>query len=205
MVSVTAASSLPPAPKRGETKDRIIDSACTCFIEEGISGTSMSRIAAVAGVSRMSLYRHFASKDDVLAAVVSREAAKLLQQLPTINELTGAGTDVLATSFAKSVLFLREHELLQAVMAKEPAFLLQLVEERKQMAKLAISIIAPIFQMQLGVEPGRARRVAEIVFRVMLSLTINPGLSESLNTQAELEIWAGDMFEMVASSSRSSR
>jgi AcrR family transcriptional regulator len=54
------------------TRERIIDAAYDCFWRSGFTRTSMDRISARAGLTKRSLYAHFRSKDDLLAAVLTR-------------------------------------------------------------------------------------------------------------------------------------
>ena len=48
----------------------IVDAARHAFLEKGYASTSMDRIAAAAGVSVKTLYRHFDNKDDLFSAVM---------------------------------------------------------------------------------------------------------------------------------------
>lgn len=59
-----------------ETHARILDAAIELYETAGPSGSSMSAIAERAGVTRATLYRHFASEDAVARAVIAawREA-----------------------------------------------------------------------------------------------------------------------------------
>jgi AcrR family transcriptional regulator len=49
-------------------RDRILDTAKRLFYRDGFRATGIDRIIAESGVAKMSLYRHFASKDDLIAA-----------------------------------------------------------------------------------------------------------------------------------------
>ena len=59
--------------------DRILDAAHAAFAESGVGATTMTRIARDAGVSREWLYRQFANRDAVNAALncVKRIVAKV--------------------------------------------------------------------------------------------------------------------------------
>ncbi|MGN0708089.1 MAG: TetR/AcrR family transcriptional regulator [Faecalibacterium sp.] len=54
------------------TRERILEQALALFARSGYSGTSMSEIAAQVGVTKAALYRHFAGKEDILAAILAR-------------------------------------------------------------------------------------------------------------------------------------
>ena len=52
------------------TRRRILDSAYELFYRKGFSRVGVDEIAAFAGITKRSLYYHFRSKDDLLAAVL---------------------------------------------------------------------------------------------------------------------------------------
>lgn len=52
----------------GSTRERIIDAAGTLFYREGVRAVSVDAIAETAGVTKRTLYYHFRSKDDLIAA-----------------------------------------------------------------------------------------------------------------------------------------
>jgi AcrR family transcriptional regulator len=55
-------------------RDRILDTAYDLFSRHGVRAVGVDRIVAESGVAKMSLYRHFPSKDDlVLAFLEERE------------------------------------------------------------------------------------------------------------------------------------
>jgi AcrR family transcriptional regulator len=58
-------ASVPP------TRERIIAAASRLFYEDGIRGVSVDAVAAKAGVTKRTLYYHFKSKDDLIAAYLT--------------------------------------------------------------------------------------------------------------------------------------
>jgi AcrR family transcriptional regulator len=54
----------------GETRRRIIDEARDLYVEAGMSGFSMRKVAERVGVTATALYRHFESKEMLLLAVL---------------------------------------------------------------------------------------------------------------------------------------
>lgn len=53
-------------------RERLLDAAEELFYAEGIRAVGVERILAESGVGRASFYRHFASKDDLVVAVLQR-------------------------------------------------------------------------------------------------------------------------------------
>lgn len=60
-------------PKGADNETLIIDAARMLFLGDGHATTSMDAVARAAGVSKATVYAHFASKDDLFIAVVERE------------------------------------------------------------------------------------------------------------------------------------
>lgn len=63
----------------GETREQILAVAHDLFYWHGIKGTGVDTVAAAAGVAPTTLYRLFASKDDLIAAYVERASARYKQ------------------------------------------------------------------------------------------------------------------------------
>jgi TetR/AcrR family transcriptional repressor of mexJK operon len=68
-------SSSPPPNARSESRSArkrgaILDAASTLFLRNGYRGTSMDEIAALAGVSKQTVYKHFADKESLFSEIV---------------------------------------------------------------------------------------------------------------------------------------
>jgi len=57
-------------PTRDDTKERLFEAAARVFEERGIGAASIETIAAAAGFTRGAFYSNFASKDDLIAAML---------------------------------------------------------------------------------------------------------------------------------------
>jgi AcrR family transcriptional regulator len=63
------------AQSHAEVRERILDTACTLFYQRGVRAVGVDLVVAKAGVAKTSLYRHFGTKDDLIAAFLEREDA----------------------------------------------------------------------------------------------------------------------------------
>jgi AcrR family transcriptional regulator len=64
-------------PRSALTRERLLRAALAIFRERGYHGTGTNDIGAAAGLTGPSIYRHFASKDDLLVAAVLEGARRL--------------------------------------------------------------------------------------------------------------------------------
>jgi AcrR family transcriptional regulator len=65
-----------PAKSVPRPRDRIIDAARDLFRKHGIRGIGVDAIAEAADSNKMTLYRHFGSKDDLVVACIRKAAAE---------------------------------------------------------------------------------------------------------------------------------
>jgi len=62
-----------------EARQRILETADRLFYQEGVRAVGIDRIIAEAGVAKMSLYKHFPSKDDLILAVLKHREESVLE------------------------------------------------------------------------------------------------------------------------------
>ena|SRR5689334_22323699 len=65
---------------KARPRDRIVDTARDLFRRHGIKGVGVDAIAEAAGTNKMTLYRHFGSKDELIAECL-REQASLAETI----------------------------------------------------------------------------------------------------------------------------
>lgn len=69
-------------PGRGGLSDKkreaILKGAKAVFLKHGFGDANMDEVAAVAGVSKMTVYRHFGSKEDLFAGVITESCQQLV-------------------------------------------------------------------------------------------------------------------------------
>jgi AcrR family transcriptional regulator len=75
----------------GNLRRALLDEALATIRTEGVDGLTLREIGARVGVSRTALYRHFADKRALLAAVATEGFRTLRQQLVTAWEAGGRG------------------------------------------------------------------------------------------------------------------
>lgn len=104
------------APARMAAEDRrqqILEVAMELFSQRGFRGTTTKEIALAAGVNEAIIFRHFATKSDLYAAIIdqkaSSESVQTLQRV--IDEAMERGDDrQVFESFAFHILEFHEHD-----------------------------------------------------------------------------------------------
>ncbi len=80
-----------PQPMRGRARDLIVDAADRLFYHDGIRATSVDAIADEAGVTKRTLYHHFASKDALVASYLDRRDPLMRERFAA--QVRHAGSD----------------------------------------------------------------------------------------------------------------
>ncbi|MGP5561813.1 TetR/AcrR family transcriptional regulator [Vreelandella alkaliphila] len=111
---MTDSQSLPPDKKRsaGRPKDMakhnaMLDAAACLFFRFGLEGVTMEAVAREAGVSKVTVYGHFATKEALFGNVIQRETALIrhgLEQLPDTHEAVRQSLIEVGTSLVRFLL-----------------------------------------------------------------------------------------------------
>ena len=79
----------PRGLRRGRgARERIVSASRQLFREQGINGTGMDQLCAVAEVSKRTLYQHFAGKDELIAEGLRRFDPDILPEVFDRTDLT---------------------------------------------------------------------------------------------------------------------
>ena len=73
-----------------EVRDRILRTASTLFYQRGVRAVGVDLVVEEAGVAKTSLYRHFRTKDDLIAAFLQREDEDFWNKWSRVTELRKA-------------------------------------------------------------------------------------------------------------------
>lgn len=170
-------TTLPPrALNRMAKERRILDSALKVFADQGYSGASMDAIAALAGVSKPTLYQYFGAKEQLFGAIMVEQRDSMLG---AFEEPDGLGLVPELWSFAWHY----------ADTVLDPDFL--------SLARLTIG------EAQRFPEIGRAYQAAgpERVLRGMMDY-LNTKLAEGLLQFDDAELAAEDLWGLILSAPR---
>ena len=73
-------SRLRTRPTRDDTRDKLFEAAASVFEEQGINAASIEKIAAAAGFTRGAFYSNFASKDELIVAMLEDHVEQTIRR-----------------------------------------------------------------------------------------------------------------------------
>ncbi|MCU0270062.1 MAG: TetR/AcrR family transcriptional regulator [Acidimicrobiales bacterium] len=158
-------------------RDRLLDATVEAAAIHGLARLSVGDVAQRAGLSRQTLYKHFPSRDALLAEAVLREAARIVEQVIAAAEAADADEPEasLEATILATLRVSREHPLLDRLVRTEPDALLPLVIGDGGPVAGAVrgvveQIVAARFAELTVVE---VRRLADMLSRLLISYAIS--------------------------------
>lgn len=162
----TAARFLQP---RAERRAGILRAAATAFAHKGFAATSMEDVAAEAGITKLIVYRHFVSKEELYEAVLEAVSGRLVMEfLAAVNQGVTRGLAAralvrVAREDSDAFLLLWRHA------AREPQF----ADHAERFREEAVGLAATMLTSRGVADPVRLRWGAELVVSWLVDAVIH--------------------------------
>jgi AcrR family transcriptional regulator len=161
-------------------RQQILSTAAELFAQRGFHGTSVSDLGAAVGISGPALYRHFASKDAMLAEMLVSISEELLSVGTARVAASGSPADALRALVEWHTDFALHNKPLIVVQDRDWDSLP--TEARGKVRALQLAYV-DLWCEQLGavreVSPEQARAMAHATFGLLNSTPRISGLSEA--------------------------
>jgi len=158
------------------THDRVLEKALELFSKKGFEGATTREIAAVSGVSEVTLYRHFESKDDIFAQIAKRfSIVPLLKNIPSevFRKPLKEKLKYIATGFFS---IFKERSAMMRIMFSEAVV-------HKQQAKMifeniplkALNMISEMLELEMAagiIKKSNSRIISRLFLGMLLSYNI---------------------------------
>ncbi|MBU5676513.1 TetR/AcrR family transcriptional regulator [Alkaliphilus sp. MSJ-5] len=176
--------------------NRLIEKAEELFIELGYKSVSMDQIAEAAGISKMTIYKYFSSKEElflnILQSIGDRSFIYIEDQMKKIDG-TIEKIDFLLhfnVEYSKqfSLTFYKD-------IMDNPYIIDRLMKEKKRMSKIIFEDI-----IRNGVERGEIRDVDEAFMANMLITlidSISKNFFEKITCRKELEDFTENFYDFL--------
>lgn len=174
------------ATPEATTAERILDATERCIGRLGLRRVSMADVAAQAGLSRGSVYVHFADRAALIDAVLSRMAARFVAS----SEPVVRRRRTLAAQVGEAAVFIRQHmgdQLLTLRLPADDESLLAtvLTAQVDRLVSQWVEFWVPFLsaaEERGEVRPGLDRRRAgEWIVRLLLSFAVMPSVAIDLD------------------------
>jgi TetR/AcrR family transcriptional regulator, repressor for uid operon len=174
-----------------ETSTRILDVAYELFCHIGIQRTTMEDVARRARVSRITVYRRFATKSALVDQVVRREIRRYFDQFLVDIARAETAADRVVLGFVSSLRALRRNPLIGRLMAADPDALVPstIRDGGKTLATVREFVAGQLRREQ---DAGNVSRdvnvdiVAELMVRVASSFLVIPSHIIDLDDDEQL-------------------
>lgn len=162
-----------------ETRRRILDAVVEAASIHGVARLSMTDVARTAGLSRPTLYRYFASRDELLAAALFAETERLVAGVVADLEGVDDPRDAIEAGILAALDLTRAHPLLDRIVRTEPEVLVPiLVAEGDPGVPGFPAVVRSIVDALLATrvddpDPVRRRRRADVIARLVISYAVS--------------------------------
>jgi AcrR family transcriptional regulator len=173
------------------TSHRILDAALHEAAAVGLQRITVEDVVRRAGVSRMTAYRRYPRRDDLVEALVRRETQRFLAAVADAIDAVEDPHEGVVEAFIAAVAFAREHPMLRRAGQLEPAPIADSVE----LLKLGSAFIANYIHGETPGSPSRqVRWVADVFARLFLTYISMPPTDPNFGDDAELRSFAHEVL-----------
>jgi AcrR family transcriptional regulator len=152
-------------------RDQIVDTAAELFAARGFHGVSVGEIGRACGISGPALYKHFESKDAVLAAMLVGISERLLDEGRTRVARAGDAQEAVEALIEWHIDFALRHRALIVVQDRDWQSLPPDARERvRALQREYVDVWAEqLRRLHRGLHTDRARAMAHAAFGLINS------------------------------------
>ncbi|WP_231373705.1 TetR/AcrR family transcriptional regulator [Nocardia sp. 348MFTsu5.1] len=186
---------LEQADNGDRTRTRLLDAAYEQFCRMGIQRSSMEDVARRAGLSRITVYRRFATKDELVEQVILREFRRYFDQFLIDIQQAETAADRVVLGFVSSLRAIRGNPMIGGLMSAEPNLIAgSMVGDDGLMLATVRQFLAAQLRLEQRVGNVSANLntdlVAEMMVRVSASFLAIPSHVVDLDSDEELSALA---------------
>ena len=173
------------------TSKRILDAALQEAAAVGLQRITVEEVVRRAGVSRMTAYRRYPRRDDLVEALVRRETQRFLAAVADAIDAVDDPHEGVAEAFIAAVRFARDHPMLRRAGQLEPAPIADSVE----LLTMGSAFIANYIHGEApGTPSQQVRWVADVFARLFLTYISMPPADPNFGDDAELRRFAHEVL-----------
>ncbi|MEV6073195.1 helix-turn-helix domain-containing protein [Nocardia sp. NPDC052001] len=180
-----------PGDDTDRIRARVLDAAAEQFRHWGIQRSTMEDVARRAGVSRITVYRRFPTKEDLVEHVILREFRGYFDTFLVDIAAAATPADRVVAGFVSSLRTLRGNPLIGTLITAEPdQFTSSLIGDGGR----AVAMVREFVANQLGAEQRagtisaelNTQLIAEVMVRICASFLAIPSQLVDLEDEEQL-------------------
>ena len=172
------------------TSQRILDAALQEAAAVGLQRITVEDVVRRAGVSRMTAYRRYPRRDDLVEALVRRETQRFLAAVADAIDTVEDPNEGVAEAFIAAVTFAREHPMLRRAGHVEPAPI-----DSAELLKMGSAFIANYIHGDAPGKPSqKVRWVADVFARLFFTYISMPPTDPDFGDDSELRRFAHEVL-----------
>ncbi|WP_051581348.1 TetR/AcrR family transcriptional regulator [Pseudonocardia acaciae] len=167
-------------PDDDQTADRILSAAYQQAEDFGLRRFTMDDVARRVGLSRVTIYRYFPKKDQLMNALLMRELRRFLTRADAVIDAQPTPEAKLVEGLLFCLGFLRGHRLLTRLLRTEPELILPHLTTRAgavvtaARSWIARHVRAEVAAGRLALPDQDIDMLCELLVRTVISLVITP-------------------------------
>lgn len=178
------------------TRTRILDAALEEAASVGLDRMTVEDVVRRSGLGRMTVYRRFARRDELVDALIFREAHRFLAAVASGLEDGATPEEATAHAFVAAMRFVRAHPLLRRAAERDPG---GVVAAASAHDRLVLTMGTDFIAARLGAarpqgDARAIRRTADLVARLFLTHIAMPPDDPDPRDDAELHAYARDVL-----------
>jgi len=178
------------------TAERLLDAAVLEAAHVGINRITVEDVVRRAGVSRMTAYRRYPRRDDLVEALVQRETRRFLAAVADGISSAQDPRDAVAEAFIAAVRFSRAHPMLRRAGQTDSALS---ADDSGRLLELGSAFIASQIAGPETAPPQQVRWVADVFARLFVTYITTPPTDPDFSDDVQLRRFAEEILTpMVA-------
>jgi AcrR family transcriptional regulator len=178
------------------TSERILDEAVKQAEEFGVRRFTIGEVAQRVGVSRVTVYKYFPGKDQLIEAVLQREMRRFLRDVDAAVSPYDTLEERLVEGFVFALGWLRKHRLLNRLLRTDPELIVpNLTVGAGPVLAAGREFIAGFARREaadgsLPLADDEIEGVSELLARAVLSFLLTPESVLGMRTEADIRRFA---------------
>ena len=184
------------APPEDEASGRILAAAIRQIEDFGVRRFTIDDVARRLGISRVTIYRHFPKKKNLVEAALLHELHRFLADLDASVQSYATLEERLVEGFVSALMVIRSHRLLNRLLRTEPELMLPLLTVHATPVLAAGRELIANFargEVEGGGIPLSEQEIeglSELLARLVLSFVLTPNSVLDLTTPAKTRRFA---------------